>query len=122
MLSSLEGLAHCLRKYGEELRKKNKLMKLVHSCSALWRSLSKGLDAFHLEPSTNVAGEALDRVNSKLMETGPYSYIDLNDYAPFNPMRKYLFIKEVKNGLRVQSTSPTHYVARNVRCIFILIH
>lgn len=40
----------------------------------------------------------LKQLNSKVIEAGPYSFIDL---APCNPKQKYHFIKDVKSGLKV---------------------
>ena len=48
----------------------------------------------YLMPSSNVAVES---ASIKPIETGPYSLVDLHDFAPSNPKRKYHFIKEIKN-------------------------
>lgn len=61
MQGSLEALAPCLSKYSGELRDKSKMMKLVHSSSTPWRSLSKGLHLFYLAPSTDVLTQAVEQ-------------------------------------------------------------
>ena len=97
MQGSLEVLAHCLSKYSSELRDKSKTMKLVHSSCIPWHNLTNGLDVFYLMPSTDVLAEAVEKINSTVIETGPCLFVNLHDLAPSNPKKKYPFIKDVKN-------------------------
>ena len=101
MKGSLETFAHCLSKYSSELCSKNKTMKLVHSSSTPWRTVSKGLDIFYLVPTTGALTETVEKLNSKVIEARPYSFVDLHDFAPSNPKRWYHFIKDIKTGLKV---------------------
>ena len=114
MKANLETLAHSLSKYSNMLREKSKTMKLVHTSSNPWRSLSKGLDLFYLASIANVALEEIRALNTKVVEAGPYQFLDLNDYAPSESKKRYHFIKELKNGIGVPAILLVYSPGNNV--------
>lgn len=57
--------------------------------------MTNGLDVFYF---TDVLAEAVQKINSMVIEAGPYSFDGL---ALSNPKKKYHFIKDIKNGLKV---------------------
>ena len=87
--ASLETLAQCLSKYCEGLREKTKTMKLVHGSSTPWHTLSKGLDLFYLKPTTNVTLKEIACLNTKLVQAGPYSFLELDKHVPCDQKKRY---------------------------------
>ena len=113
-MENLESLAYSLSRYSTELHEKNKAMKLVHTFSIPWHSLSEGLDVFYLGPVTRVINEQVQMLASKIIEAGPYPFINLDEYSPVDAKKRYLFIKEVKNGAQVPTILLTYSPGNNV--------
>ena len=51
---------------------------------------------------------------SKIIEVGPYPFINLDEYSPVDAKKRYLFIKEVKNGAQVPTILLTYSPGNNV--------
>ncbi len=103
MRGECEELAHSLQKYAQTLQEKNKTMKTVHSSSAPWRSIAKGLDLFYLKPTKSLSPELIE-INSRVAEVGPYCKVDLYSQLPINPQQRYNLAKKVKEeGLEIPS-------------------
>ncbi len=111
----LEALALSLDHYSKELRQKNKSMKLVHASNSPWRTLSDGIDVFYITPdsSTTVLSKKIQAIEDKLIEKGPYCFIDLSELSPSDPKKKYMFIKTLKLGLRVPAMLLVHSTGNN---------
>jgi len=121
MKESCEKMAHSLQKYAEELRGKNKVMKLVHSSTVSWRSLQKGLDIFYLKPTTNLPLE-LRQISSIVEETGPYSMVDLLPYLPAHSKKRYLLTSKLKEGLNFPTALLVYSVGNNAGNSYFIWH
>ena len=100
MKGNCDRMAHNLQRYADELRGKNKVMKLVHYSTVPWRSILKGLDLFYLKPTMKLSLD-LTEINSVVKACDCYSIVDLLLYLPANSKRRYLLINKLKEGLEV---------------------
>jgi hypothetical protein len=100
MKESCDKMAHSLQKYANELRAKNKTMKIIHSSLTPWRCIQKGLDLFYLKP-INIVPPELGEICACVKVAEPYSMIDLHSHLPVNPQKRYVFTNKLKEGLDV---------------------
>ena len=113
MRRECETLAHSLQKYADILLEKNKYMKVVHSSTTPWRSVTKGLDLFYLKPTDKLPYE-LTKINQAVAEIDFYNKIDLHPLLPTNPKKRYLIIKALKEqGLEVPSVLCVYSAGNN---------
>lgn len=67
---------------------------------------------FYLAPTHNVSKQ-VQSIEDKLIEAGPYSFLELNEYAPSSSKKKYRFMKDIRLGLQISTMLLTHSTGNN---------
>ena len=120
-MDSCDGLAYSLQKYASVLRRKNKIMKVVHSSLVPWRCIQKWLDLFYLKPTITLPPE-LSEISKLIRESDPYSLIDLHPYLPANPQKRYLFSNKLKEGLDIPAGMMIYSSGNNAGNSYFIWH
>ena len=95
--AQVETLAKCFVDYCDYLDDKNKRIKLNHSALIPVRQLSDNM-SISLLPSSNFRSNKLDELNSALSASDVFTVVDVGDFCPSDPNKKYKFIQKAKKG------------------------
>ena len=100
--SEILELPSMMRKYCDHLQKTNNNMKLLHQSNTPARTPSENCTMCSIAPCL---AKELDKIYEPLyqvlLNTLPYEYIDLNLFAPQDPLKKFNYIKNLRISLHI---------------------
>ena len=96
--SDVETLARILAEYAEYLSEKNKQIKLVHTQLQPIRDMGDNMHFTFLPVKPSPAHSAFKYLEEALESKEHYQSVQLADFAPKEPSKKYEFVKKAENN------------------------